>query len=274
MIDLLSIYGLAVVASTILAAGLGLMGVHLAARDRAMQTMCIGQGAMLGVLLGIGLTQTVLSEQLDAVAPFILAILAAAGTFWLSESLVARKSASRNTHFIALFAVLLAGGYLVSALFPALESHMAQKYFGDLATVSQNQAWMTLLVGTVLLFCMVGLQKAVSRQSFEAAILGRERNPLAGGSGVWFALGTLVIIGFAVQIVGYLFTIACLFIPTSLAARSRRLGLTRHLILAGSVAALATATGFVASLYFSRLPTVPTIVAFTALLGFVGSLLP
>ena len=31
------------------------MGIQLAARDRAMQTLCMGQGAMLGVLLGLGL---------------------------------------------------------------------------------------------------------------------------------------------------------------------------------------------------------------------------
>ena len=51
---LLSIYAWTIAASTILGSALALLGVQLAARDRAMQTMCIGQGAMLGVLVGIG----------------------------------------------------------------------------------------------------------------------------------------------------------------------------------------------------------------------------
>ncbi len=273
MNQLFAIYGWTIVASVFLAAGLALLGCQLAARDRAMQTLCMGQGAMLGVLLGLGIVQTLLhDEPLATFLPLILALVVAALTFVLSERLVAHRMASSNTHFASLFALLLAGGYLVSALFPALENHMAQKYFGDLATISSGESYAGIAVGILLVGLMALCSRSFTQASFEKAITGE-----VVVSSRWlrlsrFDLLSLVVLCFCVQTVGYLFTIACLFIPTAIASRTLAAGLNRHLSFCAIVAAFATGLGFCLSLNSNILPTVPTIISCLLLVGLLVSL--
>jgi ABC-type Mn2+/Zn2+ transport system permease subunit len=256
--QLLSIYGWTIAASMILAAGLALLGMQLAARDRAMQTLCLGQGAMLGVLLGLGLA-------VHPLFPLAAALISAAFTFALSEFLVARRMASSNTHFSSLFAALLAGGYLISALFPALENHMAQKYFGDLATLSTEESYWALILGFILLIFMIVWHRRFTCESFDKAITGASRKNRWPFSS--FDIITLITLCFCVQTVGYLFTIACLFIPTAVASRQLRAGLTRHLWFCGMTAFIGAGLGFWLSLESARLPTVPTIVAMLLLVA-------
>lgn len=275
MTALLGIYGLPIVASVVLGAGLALLGCHLAARDRALQALCVGQGAMLGVLVGLGLTTTVFSEELLFQSlPWGLAIVAAAVTYYGSEALVGARSASRSTHFAALFAALLAGGALVGAAFPALEGHLAQKYFGDLATLSEADAWLALGIGILLLGMLTWRARQVSRASFAEAILGASPGPLAEGSAFWFAVGTVLVLSVSVQVVGFLYTVACLFVPTALASRSRRPGLRRHFVACAAVAGLGSGGGFLLSLDFATLPTVPVIVALLLVFGQACVFLP
>jgi hypothetical protein len=256
MLDLLTIYWTSIVGCVFLGCGLSLLGAQLAARDRSMQTMCISQGAMLGILLGIGLNQTCAgSLTSEFVVSMLLSSLTAAATYFASECLVSGKS-SANTHFAALFAVLIAGAHIVSALFPALENHMAQKYFGDLAVMSSGSAWMAMALGTCMLSWLMYYQGRVTRDSFSIAILGANRT----ASGGWFSVGTLVVLCLSVQIVGFLFAIACLFLPTSILSFSRNQGLRTHLVACALVSAIACSMGFVVTLWQSSLPTVPTIV--------------
>lgn len=255
---MLKIYWLSIAASAALGGGLALLGAQLAARDRAMQTMCIGQGAMLGALLGIGLSQVFqASEGTATMLPFLFALSSAAATYLVSERLVAKRSASKNTHFAAVFATLLAGGHLVSAIFPTLENHMAQKYFGDLATMSEPSAAITLALGCIVVSTLVAFRRQITRDSFAIAIMGVRETP----SRLIFAFGTLIVLCLSVQIVGFLFTVACLFIPTSILSLGRQVGLNRHLLGCLATAVFAGCAGFVATLWLTRLPTVPTIIA-------------
>jgi hypothetical protein len=77
-----------------------------------------------------------------------------------------------------------------------------------------------------------------------------------------------------VQVVGLLDTVACLFVPTALASRSRRPGLRRHLVTCAAVAGLGSGGGFLVSLDLASLPTVPVIVALLLVLGQASVLLP
>lgn len=256
--------------------GLSLLGAQLAALDRAMQALCMGQGAMLGVLLGLGLLQTWFHEvAFGAALPLGAAIVSGALTFFLSELLVARRLASSNTYFASLFALLLSGAYLISAMFPALENHMSQKYFGDLATMSPGESIAALALGSALLLGLGIWRRTFTRHSFERTITG----PGARASGLRFRFSlldaiSLVALCFCAQTVGYLFTIACLFIPTAAASRFLKAGLNRHLAFCVGLAGTAAGAGFLLSLNATRLPTVPTIIALMAALGVLSSLLP
>lgn len=275
MKELIRLYEWAILGGVFGAMALGLLGAWIAARDRAMQTLCLGQGATLGVLVGLGLLPfTALEGEASHFFPFISAVLFSAGTYWLSEVMIRGRAASKNTFYSFLFSTLLALAYLVSAMFPALESHMAQVFFGDLATLSNHDAIKTFALAVVGMALLLYRWKAFSNQAFESAIFGVGRQEKIRKGRNLFKGISFVAICFSVQYLGFLFTMACLFVPTSLCIFFGGLGLRRHLILSSGLATVATFGGFLLSLQFTRLPTVPTIVVLMLVLSPALKLIP
>lgn len=145
---------------------------------------------------------------------------------------------------------------------------MAQKYFGDLATLSKTETFLGIVLGVVLLILLGFLSRSFTSQSFARSIEGHG-SPRSWLGLTLFDVVTLFSLCFCVQTVGYLFAIACVFIPTALASRSLTAGLYRHLWFCALVAAVAPASGFIISLSSSKLPTVPTIIVTLLLLSWM-----
>ena len=226
-----------------------------------MQTLCVGQGAMFGVLLALGILGDV--DSTASLIPFGAALVTSAVTFLFTDRLVLRQMASRNTAFAYTFAFLLACSYLIGSLFPALESHMAQIYFGDLATLTVPESKATLAAS--VLFCLVLAisWRPFSRQSFESALFGEAiAARKAPQQMVLFKALTLVMLCISVQYLGFLFSISLLFLPTGILSLMKKKGLAPHLVLCAVVSAVSALVGFSLSLWNTRLPTVPTIVVF------------
>jgi len=269
VIALVLLYKWALLCGVLLAPTLALVGCHLAARDKAMQTLCVSQGASLGVLLAMGVLESFEAGPAALMAgPFAAAAVFAALTYVGGERLVAQRQASKTTFFTSVFASLLALGYLVSALFPHLEGHMSQIFFGDVSTLSDGEAVVGSALGLGGLFFLWAYWREVSSQSFSFAIFGelvflRGRRP---GPRVFSALALLLLV-FSVQVMGFLFTVGCLFLPTALGKILANHGIRSHLVFAAVAASVSTLTGFLVSLRFSRLPTVPTIVVTLLALG-------
>jgi len=264
MLTLLSIYKWALLAGMVIAPALALIGGQLAARDQAMQTLCVGQGATLGVLLGLGfLMMGGASESVLAVGPFFTAGAFSVLTYLATERTIRKRQASKNTVYSSVFAVLLALGYLVCAVFPPLENHMSHVFFGDLATLTNNESGVTIFLGAMALLLFAKSWRFISRQSFHHAVFGEEPSA-AEGIFPWLLVAAL---SFCVQYLGFLFTMACLFLPTTLACRIRGRGIRFHFLYSGLLSAASALIGFLLSLHFSRLPTVPTIVVVMVVLG-------
>ncbi len=261
MLGLVLIYGWTIGAGCTVSSVLALVGVQLAARDRAMQTICVGQGALVGVLLGLGLFQPFDIPILTSVGPMSLALVFSGATYLLTDRWVANRAASKNTLFAVLFASLLSAGYLISSIFPALENHLAQVYFGDLATLTEGDSKISLALSAVALFFLVRNWASFSNESFEWALFGSPPSTRKLTSPWVFRFLSLLVLSFSVQYVGFLFTTAMLFIPTGLLSLSKIQGLRRHLVLSVVLAVLSALVGFLISLALTRLPTVPTIVA-------------
>lgn len=263
----LSLYRWGILAGVAMSVVLSTLGIHLASRDRAVQTVCVSQGAMLGVLVALGILGTNDAEGLEGIVPVLAASLGAAGAYY-GTLLGARYRSSENTYFAAMFGFLLALGVLVTAFFPRLESHATHVYFGDLATLSDEDAKFCLCLSLAIAAWLWLNRRRNLRQSFELSVFG------GSFSSTWtFDLISLVAIGFSVQYLGFLFTISMLFLPTVIAARSRRVGGQFHFWLVLTMAVGGSALGFVLSLANTRLATVPTIVVGTFLLGSVAILL-
>ena len=269
---LFELYRWTIFCGALIGGTLALLGTHLAARDKAMQTVCVGQGATVGVLIGLGILQTaeISSPWFNAFGPFVTAFIFSLSTFYVSDLLVASRVASRNTFFAFLFSFLVALGYLISSLFPALESHMAQIYFGDLSTLTTFDAILTSILAFPGLLILLLRWKSISNYSFESAIFGETSMlPAQADSAALFRVVSLVLICFSVQFVGFLFTITSLFLPTALLSYSPNKGLKRHFASCFLLASVSTVFGFLLSLWVTRLPTVPAIVVvmfFNALL--------
>ncbi len=267
MTNLFVLYQWTILAGGLAAVSLALLGAQLATRDRSMQTMCVGQGAMVGVLLALGVLPEIGIEHSDLI-PFLAAFGVSAATFLFTDNLAVARMASRNTAFAYTFAVLLAVGYLLSSLFPALESHMAQVYFGDLATLTNHESIATAVASLLFSTILVLGWRKWSHQSFECALFG-EGSALRQSPGrmTAFRFLTLSMLCVSVQFLGFLFTISLLFLPTGILSRMRTKGLALHLTLCASVSLVASVSGFLLSLNYTRLPTVPTIAICLTLLS-------
>lgn len=273
MTDLLHMYASTIAAGVLAAVVLALIGCQMASRDKAMQTLCLGQGSMFGVLVGIAIIgfSHEESELIGHVGPFFSAVLCAGLVTWLAEWIAKRRATSKNSYFTALFAGLLAINYLVSAIFPGLESHVAQVFFGDLATLNEFDVRLTLVLSTLSLLWFVRFAFRITNRSFELATFGEAHRPgLVSLQNISDVLMFLFIC-FSIQFLGFLFTIACLFVPTAVLALSSIVGLRRHLFGVSLLAGAACMGGFLVSLNNSRLPTVPTIV--TIMIALSGLLL-
>ena len=236
-----------------------------------MQTLCVGQGATFGVLFGLGLGPWVGSWFgswfSSDILPFVLAILAAVAAFDISNRMVRVRSASKNTYFSFLFTVLVGLSYLVSALFPSLETHMSHIFFGDLATLSNFHSGLSLVLSLIGFILMWKFRFPFTNQAFENSVFGWNEKGHAGRR--LFQTLSFIAICYGVQFTGFLFTMGCLFIPTSIMSYSSLRGLDRHLLGAALLASISTAVGFVLSLAFSQLPTVPTIIVVMVTLGWI-----
>ncbi len=270
MTELVLLYRWTLPAGAVFAVALAWLGAQLAARDRAMQTVCVNQGAMLGVLLAMGLEGGLAHDDPQShVLPFALSFALSAATFAGTDQLARGRGVSKNTLFAAVFAVLLATGHFVSALFPALETHLSQVYFGDLATLTETDAQLTLAFGMAAAAALHLGRRRFAHRSFEHTLFGawagRDRTDAA------FLALAIVLLCFGVQFLGFLFTTAMLFLPTVIAGYGGRRGLAPHLRRTALVALGGALGGFLLSLRFTRLPTVPAVTLTTFALASVGA---
>jgi ABC-type Mn2+/Zn2+ transport system permease subunit len=261
MMGFVGIYGWAIFAAVAMSAALSLVGAQLAARDRAMQTLCVGQGATLGVLLGLGsLMMAGAPDAIIHIGPLLTALIFSVVTYVLSNRVTKAHQSSKNSFFCGIFSVLLALGYLICALFPPLENHMTQVFFGDLATLSDKESMVAISFGLATTLFFAYNWRAISYQSFQLTVFGKSFKDYHPRLLKEFDLLTIMVLSFSVQYLGFLFTIAALFLPTVLGKLSRNKHLAYHLVSCGVLATVSSLIGFILSLYFSRLPTVPTII--------------
>ena len=266
MTELIQIYGLAIIASIFLGGGLALLGMHLAARERAMESLCVSQGAMIGVLFGLSFSQSFFLKVAPAdLVTFVCGFMASAMTFLLSEKLTRKGYASNSTFAVALFMTLTAFSNILVATAPQLETHMTQRFFGDLATMSDKTAWYLIIAGLVLISLFLLLKQTFSRDSFALAVMGVKRTP----SSQLFTIVSLAAVCLSVQFAGLLFTAGCLFVPTAVLSFSNQPSLKRHAYLCVVLTSLSCGAGFILTLWHTKLPTVPTIVILLTIMSLV-----
>lgn len=253
-------YRWSLVAAVVVAPALAMLGAQLATRDRALESVCVSQGAMLGVLIGLGLLNPEENLLLHSTGPMLFGLGGSVATLLFCRLFYRVTNASPNTLFAMLFTILLSLQHLISVVFPTLEHHLAQCFFGDLATLSQTDAMIACVLGLLFLGIFWGAFRTWSQLSIEHALYGRTQTSSERKWDFAFEFLSLVLICLSVQYIGLLFTLGMLFIPTAILSFSSIPGLFRHLFLVALISSFSAASGFLISLHFTRIPTVPGII--------------
>ncbi|KHD89093.1 MAG: zinc ABC transporter ATPase [Bdellovibrio sp. ArHS] len=262
-LDLLKIYQWALPASVVMATVLALIGGQWTARAKSTQIFVLGQGSSLGIVLGFVLNLILGTDfhSLNLILGLCLGwITLLISDFWIESR------ADRNHIYLTLFVFFLSLTYLITSITPALESHMAAAYFGDIAVMSDKAAQMSLVAGAAFGAFLFWRWQELSMISFQLVnhsfIHRNHRNKI-------FDIGTLILTTVAVQSMGYLYTMGSLFIATSFASlRSKNLqSYTTKVVV---IASLGSVLGFAVSLASTELPTVPCILIGQMLIGFLS----
>lgn len=265
MIELLALYTGAIFSGLLCATALALLGCHLATRDQSLQSLVVSQAATVGVLLGAAMMIGSHSNISGSAVPLLAGIVTATLLYFAGERLTVGWRAGKTNVYLALFTLLLALSYWLISYFPALESHMSQAFFGDIVTLTGNTLWFTSSVSAVALILLMLWWKPFTNDSFIISVVGVKQVEKPFYFHL-FRLITLLLISTSIYAMGLLFTIAFLLLPTVIFSFSRTPSIRLHLCLVSLTAAASFATGFVLSLYFDRISTVPTIVLTTSAL--------
>lgn len=248
------------------AAALACVGAFLVTRQAAVQTLAVSQGAGLGVSLGLLASQFFFDHgHLEHTAiPLIFGLLVGGMGFAATEW-IARKSHTQTVIYLGAFALLWGLSQLVTGFFPTVESHSPSIYFGDIVTLTMGESVFFFGLASASAAYLLWRWKDIADQAFLASILNepfRFRNT----TDLSFYAVTLLLLCFSVQLLGLMFTLSCLFLPTAVYSFSLQVGVARHLRRVSVSAALAAAIGFELSLLDSRFLTSPLITLLLAAL--------
>ena len=262
MMDLIALYWITILAAMFVGACLSVMGALIVTRDMTVQSLSMSQAASLGIIAGILLGH--FFPRIEHWAPAFLGIIFSTVSFLFLET-AAKKRADKNVFFLSFFVLFWAITQLVMGFFPGLEGHKTALYFGDIVTISNRLALGFLflaLLFTVFFFCF---GKKLLTRTFFSAVLG-ESFSLRHKVDIAFYAIVVVMLSISIQLLGLLFSLACLFLPTSLYSFSRKVGAINHLVKVWFFALVAIAGAFLLSLYESRILTSPGIAVFLALI--------
>lgn len=257
MIENLAIYFPNLVAALLGSIALALLGALLNARGEVLQAMLASQSSGLGI--SIGLVVGILAHFL----PFVVAVFFAGASFVISQVLVKKWRAKATPFLLSMFLLSLSLNYLVTASFPALETHFASSFLGDIATTSTLSCWYFSALSLISIGVLFFNWRAWVMRSFWSAssdvVFSREKDLL-----FYFLAGVLVVE--STRILGFLVTMSSLVIlplAVSLFAVSLR---SFRLILVGTNL-LSTGLAFVISMRFESLPTSAVIGVLHAAVG-------
>jgi len=274
MWTLLSLYAWTIVAGSLAATCLALIGAQLAGRGQSVQCLVVSQGSSLGVTCGMALAAWIpaLMQAHGSMSwlPLICSLAFGAVFHLVCEKLVPAAISSRDTFYIGLFAGLLSITYSVTSLVPSLESHMVATFFGDLAVISEEAArFMAVFAGAALVLLAV-IWKTVSEQSFDRAIFGVTlRSRREKKINVLFVALSIAMLCLGIQYMGLLFVISSLFLPSIFVGLFSR-GLKQFTGFLVATAAVGSVAGFVFSLWQEKWPTVPAIVLAYGVVGLIS----
>lgn len=255
----LAFYKLSIIVALSSGATLSLVGKHYFSRGSILEIFLLSQLALLGNLIA----KLVLDESTLSWSALVVSYL----FFGLGKWLLTRlsfKDGEQGTFMVGGYLVLISLQHLFIGIFPQLEAHHRAGFFGNTVTATKTEN-LSMIFTTVLFAVYYWVrQKRVNRYTLEKNILRTQKNPMTLD-----AVCFLVPLITSLHILGFLFTISFLLIPTLIAGtifRSEKLAT----ITLMAIAAASSASGLFLSIYFDNISTtaaqVTLLVAFLVLI--------
>lgn len=244
---------------------LPLIGLHLTPRRESVKSLMLTQMAVFGVLIGI-----LIEHQFFWVSgklwPLIIGFI-----FTLAGATLMQNKAKQvgESYFLVFFIFYMAASSWLLSVFPGLEAHQSQAFFGDIVTIYGFELWTTVVILSASLLIYFVNFKSFVKESFEIEVFGANQSD--SGQQFLFKALTLVVITTSIYTLGMLFTLGLLFVgPTLLApfAKSFKNFLT-SLVLGSFICVLG---GFSVALSFEDMTSVPTVIIVLTLFHAVPSL--
>lgn len=276
---LVKVYWISILVASFSGILLAQIGSQLAGRDQSLQVFCLSQGAMTGTLLGLlGIMFFEGEEALHAsveghsLVPNLTALGFAACLSFLLSRINKQLPGSRNTVFIAIFICLISLNSLVSRMFPSLEQQFSRVFFGNFTTASVHTLEILALATLFLGYFYIRRWRIYSRESFEYAFFGFVQDRNSRISRTIFDFSVLAYICVCIQTLGFVSTLALLFLPTVLVRFWNLSSIQNHLIAVSTLTIVSVPTGFILSLIVPTLPTISVIVLMVGALSILGIL--
>lgn len=264
----LKLFGLTIVCGTLLAGLLAWVGAHMVARGQTLQSICVSQGAQCGVSFTLLVAAWRDQGELQAWQGFLGSLVGSVAIGVLGSKASVKDPATKSGLLLSLWLVLISINALFVSVHPAMSSHQSKAFSGDLVSITEIQGWVGILWAILGLSLIWRYQSDWLNITFEKSVLNKKIKD--GKLEALIFLGTLV---FSTWLMGFLFTSACLIIPTSLSSFMSNTNAKRHFLVCLAGSFLAVPIGFILSLKFGQIPTVPAIVLCLVLIFLVFSVL-
>lgn len=253
----------------VLVAGLvmPLVGSHLPARNQVVRSLMVTQLATLGLLMGMLISNLAhmphwMSEVLVPLS------VATALTFFILKVMERTFFQLNEGTYMCGYFIFLALSFVVCSLFPGLELHHTQMFFGDVVTISGLSLWGSLSYMIIALVILFFYQKDWVLHSVDQQLLGdcytctKSHDRFA-----FFSLMTIIVGLFSL---GQMFTLGTMLLaPIFLKGQAR--GLRSFLILISVLTSTAMISGLGLSLFWTKLSTVPLMILILAIFCLIWS---
>lgn len=251
--EMLSLYKETYLLLALAALVLPLIGLHLAPRGESVKSLMLSQMAVFGVLIGILIEHQ--SSLFNGKAwPLVMGLIFTLASAFLMQN---KRGQRGESFYLVFFIFYMAASSWLLSVFPGLESHQSQAFFGDIVTIYGTKLWASVALLSLGLVVYLFYFKSFLRDSFELEVLGninsQEPHKLL------FKVLTLIVITSSIYTLGMLFTLGLLFIgPTLLAPFAKSFKAYVCSLVIGSL--VCVLGGFSVALNFENMTSVPTVI--------------
>jgi ABC-type Mn2+/Zn2+ transport system permease subunit len=252
MLDRILLYGDVLLALVIISVLLPWIGFHMLARRQSLH--------VFGLTQGLSFSGLVMSSFGWSFALSSIALVPVAALFFVTADFLQRKFLKNSSELLFAWGLFwMASASLWISFQPTAEAQWSSYLFGDIATLSTEQAWLGSIIGLFLGTYLFLTRKSWLRLSLESEMREFCR-PCLSGSIFIQHLTLFILITWASLQIGFLLSLTLLILPALALSKMKTTSVWKSILIILGLTQLGALTGFLFSLYETRAPSSGSIV--------------